>query len=188
MEVANGLNVARELGLKEEEYERILAILGRVPTPTEIAMFSVEWSEHCGYLHSRRWLELLPREGEFSPLRGEDAGGIVYDDLAVVFKMESHNHPSQVEPRQGAATGIGGVIRDILGSGARPIACLDSLHFGPREDERSLYVFRGVVEGVAFYGNCVGVPTVAGELYFYPAFRGNCLINVMCLGIAPGRS
>ena len=185
MEVANGLNVARELGLKEEEYERILAILGRVPTPTEIAMFSVEWSEHCGYLHSRRWLELLPREGEFSPLRGEDAGGIVYDDLAVVFKMESHNHPSQVEPRQGAATGIGGVIRDILGSGARPIACLDSLHFGPREDERSLYVFRGVVEGVAFYGNCVGVPTVAGELYFYPAFRGNCLINVMCLGIAP---
>ena len=185
MEVTNGANIAKELGLREEEYERILTILGRVPTPTEIAMFSVEWSEHCGYPHSRKWLELLPREGEFSPLLGEDAGGIVYDGLAIVFKMESHNHPSQIEPKQGAATGIGGIIRDILGSGARPIACLDSLHFGPLEDQRSLYVYRGVVEGIAFYGNCVGVPTVAGELYFYPAFRGNCLVNVMCLGIAP---
>jgi len=184
MEAVNGENVAKELGLRKEEYEKILSILGRVPTPTEIAMFSVEWSEHCGYPHSRKWLELLPREGEFSPLLGEDAGGIVYDGLAVVFKMESHNHPSQVEPKQGAATGIGGIIRDILGSGARPIACLDSLHFGPREDERSLYVYRGVIEGIAFYGNCVGVPTVAGELYLYPAFRGNCLVNVMCLGIA----
>lgn len=177
--------VARELGLRKEEYERILAILGRTPTPTEIAMFSVEWSEHCGYLHSKKWLELLPREGRFEVLVGEDAGGIVYDGMAIVFKMESHNHPSQIEPKQGAATGIGGIIRDILGSGARPIACLDSLHFGPPEDPRSWYVARGVVEGIAWYGNCVGVPTVAGETWFYPAFRGNCLVNVMCVGIAP---
>ncbi len=177
--------VARSLGLREEEYRRILEALGRSPTLTEIAMFSVEWSEHCGYLHSREWLELLPREGYFEVLVGEDAGGIVYDDIVIVFKMESHNHPSQIEPKQGAATGIGGIIRDILGSGARPIACLDSLHFGPLEDPRSRHVIRGVVEGIAFYGNCVGVPTVAGETWFYPAFRGNCLVNVMCVGIAP---
>jgi len=185
MHVVELEKVARELGLRKEEYERILAILGRVPTLTEIAMFSVEWSEHCGYPHSRKWLELLPREGHFEVLVGEDAGGIVYDDVVIVFKMESHNHPSQIEPKQGAATGIGGIIRDILGSGARPIACLDSLHFGPLEDPRSRYVMRGVVEGIAWYGNCVGVPTVAGEVWFYPAFRGNCLVNVMCLGIAP---
>lgn len=177
--------VAQELGLRKSEYERILAILGRTPTLTEIAMFSVEWSEHCGYPHSRKWLELLPREGRFEVLVGEDAGGIVYDGLAIVFKMESHNHPSQIEPKQGAATGIGGIIRDILGSGARPIACLDSLHFGPLEDSRSRYVAKGVIDGIAWYGNCVGVPTVAGETWFYPAFRGNCLVNVMCIGIAP---
>ncbi len=180
----NPQRLSEELGLRREEYERIVNILGRLPTPTEIAMFSVEWSEHCGYPHSRKWLAMLPREGNFAPLVGEDAGGIVYDGLAIVFKMESHNHPSQIEPKQGAATGIGGIIRDILGSGARPIACLDSLHFGPPEDKNSLHVFKGVVEGIAFYGNCVGVPTVGGELYFYPAFRGNCLVNVMCVGIA----
>lgn len=185
MQVVDPERIAQELGLRKEEYERILSILGRTPTPTEIAMFSVEWSEHCGYPHSRKWLELLPREGYFEVLVGEDAGGIVYDDVAIVFKMESHNHPSQIEPKQGAATGIGGIIRDILGSGARPIACLDSLHFGPLEDPRSRYVAKGVVEGIAWYGNCVGIPTVAGETWFYPAFRGNCLVNVMCIGIAP---
>ena len=130
-------------------------------------MFSVEWSEHCGYLHSRRWLVATPR-GEFSPLRGEDAGGIVYDDLAVVLNGKSQS-PFSGRAQAGAATGIGGVIRDILGSGARPIACLDSLHFGPREDERSLYVFRGVVEGaftviVWEYHSC-------WRAVFYPAFR-----------------
>ncbi|MCX7667685.1 MAG: phosphoribosylformylglycinamidine synthase subunit PurL, partial [Atribacterota bacterium] len=176
--------ISEELGLRKEEYQKVLKILGRVPTPTEIAMFSVEWSEHCGYPHSRKWLELFPRQGHFPVLCGEDAGGIIYDDLAIIFKMESHNHPSQIEPKQGAATGIGGIIRDILGSGARPIACFDSLRFGPLEDRNSRYVFRGVVEGIAFYGNCVGVPTVGGELYFHPAFRGNCLVNVMCVGIA----
>lgn len=176
--------ISEELGLRKEEYRKVVEILGRVPTPTEIAMFSVEWSEHCGYPHSRRWFELFPRQGCFPALFGEDAGGIIYDDLAIIFKMESHNHPSQIEPKQGAATGIGGIIRDILGSGARPIACFDSLRFGPLEDRNSRYVFRGVVEGIAFYGNCVGVPTVGGELYFHPAFRGNCLVNVMCVGIA----
>lgn len=185
MQVMDLERVARELGLRKDEYERILSVLGRTPTLTEIAMFSVEWSEHCGYLHSKKWLEFLPREGRFEVLVGEDAGGIVYDGLAIVFKMESHNHPSQIEPKQGAATGIGGIIRDILGSGARPIACLDSLHFGPLDDPRSCYVAKGVVEGIAWYGNCVGVPTVAGEAWFYPAFRGNCLVNVMCIGIAP---
>ncbi|MEN3186471.1 MAG: phosphoribosylformylglycinamidine synthase subunit PurL [Atribacterota bacterium] len=176
--------IGEELGLRKAEYQKIVEILGRVPTPTEVAMFSVEWSEHCGYPHSRRWLELFPRQGRFPVLCGEDAGGIIYDDLAIIFKMESHNHPSQIEPKQGAATGIGGIIRDILGSGARPVACFDSLRFGPLEDRNSRYVFRGVVEGIAFYGNCVGVPTVGGELYFHPAFRGNCLVNVMCVGIA----
>ncbi|MGC8777649.1 MAG: AIR synthase-related protein, partial [Candidatus Caldatribacteriaceae bacterium] len=176
--------ISEELGLRKEEYRRIVEILGRTPTPTEVAMFSVEWSEHCGYLHSRKWFELFPRQGNFPVLFGEDAGGVVYEDLAIIFKMESHNHPSQIEPRQGAATGIGGIIRDILGSGARPIACLDSLHFGPLKDRNSRYVFRGVVDGIAFYGNCVGVPTVGGELYFHPSYRGNCLVNVMCVGIA----
>ena len=178
------IQVARELGLRDEEYQRILDILQRPPTPTELAMFSVEWSEHCGYPHSRRWFELFPREGKFPVLVGEDAGGIVYQGQAVVFKMESHNHPSQVEPRQGAATGIGGIIRDIFGSGARPIACLDSLHFGPLDSARSNFIFKGVVDGIAFYGNCVGVPTVAGELYFHPSYQGNCLVNVMSIGIA----
>lgn len=176
--------ISQELGLREEEYRRIVEILGRTPTVTEVAMFSVEWSEHCGYPHSRRWLELFPREGNFPVLLGEDAGGITHDGVAIVFKMESHNHPSQIEPKQGAATGVGGIIRDILGSGARPIACLDSLRFGPLEDRNAQYVFRGVVDGIAFYGNCVGVPTVGGELYFHSCYRGNCLVNVMCVGIA----
>ena len=179
------IQIARELGLRDEEYRRILDILKRPPTPTELAMFSVEWSEHCGYPHSRHWFELFPREGKFPVLVGEDAGGIVYDGQAVVFKMESHNHPSQVEPRQGAATGIGGIIRDIFGSGARPIACLDSLHFGHPDNARSNFIFKRVVDGIAFYGNCVGVPTVAGELCFHPSYQGNCLVNVMCVGIAP---
>ncbi|HSV32031.1 MAG TPA: phosphoribosylformylglycinamidine synthase subunit PurL [Atribacteraceae bacterium] len=180
--------IARELGLREEEYHRVCSILNREPTPTELAMFSVEWSEHCGYPHSRRWFELFPREGAFPSLIGEDAGGIVHDGIAIVFKMESHNHPSQVEPRQGAATGIGGIIRDIFGSGARPIACLDSLRFGPVTNAHSRHVFQRVVEGIAFYGNCVGVPTVAGEVSFFPCYQGNCLVNVMCVGLAARES
>ncbi|MCM8826436.1 MAG: phosphoribosylformylglycinamidine synthase subunit PurL, partial [Candidatus Omnitrophica bacterium] len=146
--------------------------------------FSVEWSEHCGYLRSRNWLKLFPREGKYPILVGEDAGGVIVDDLAIVFKMESHNHPSQVEPKQGAATGVGGIIRDIFTCGARPIALLDSLRFGNLSEPYNRYLLSGVVDGIQFYGNCVGVPTVGGEIYFEDSYTGNCLVNVMCVGLA----
>jgi phosphoribosylformylglycinamidine synthase subunit PurL len=174
-----------ELGLKDEEYQRILSILKREPTPTELAMFSVEWSEHCGYPRSRKWLKLFPQTGKYQSLVGEDAGGFVYDGMAIIFKMESHNHPSQVEPKQGAATGVGGIIRDIFTSGARPIALFDSLRFGQLNTPFNKYIFTGVIDGIQSYGNCVGVPTVGGEIYFDDAYAGNCLVNVMCIGIAP---
>jgi len=177
--------VYRELGLKDDEYQRILSILKREPTPTELAMFSVEWSEHCGYPRSRKWLKLFPQTGKYEALVGEDAGGIVYDGMAIIFKMESHNHPSQVEPKQGAATGVGGILRDIFTSGARPIALLDSLRFGPLNNPYNKYIFNGVIDGIQFYGNCVGVPTIGGEIYFDDAYAGNCLVNVMCIGICP---
>ncbi len=172
------------LGLSDKEYQNILKILKRKPTNTELAMFSVEWSEHCGYLRSRKWLKTLPKKGRYKTLIGEDSGGIIIDDLAIVFKMESHNHPSQVEPRQGAATGVGGIIRDIFTAGARPIALLDSLRFGPLSQAYNKYLFTGVVDGIQFYGNCVGVPTVGGEIYFDESYSGNCLVNAMCIGIA----
>lgn len=175
--------VYRELGLTDAEYQRILGILGREPSSTELAMFSVEWSEHCGYPRSRKYLKLFPQTGKYESLVGEDAGGIVYDDTAIIFKMESHNHPSQVEPREGAATGVGGIIRDIFTSGARPIACLDSLRFGDISNPFNKFIMNGVVDGIQFYGNCVGVPTVGGEIYFNNAYAGNCLVNVMCVGI-----
>jgi phosphoribosylformylglycinamidine synthase len=172
------------LGLSLEEYQKIIALLGREPTTTELAMFSVEWSEHCGYTHSKKMLQLLPKTGKYPTLIGEDSGGIIVDGLAIVFKMESHNHPSQVEPKQGAATGVGGIIRDIFTAGARPIALLDSLRFGPLRGPYNKYLLTGVVDGIQFYGNCVGVPTVAGEIYFDESYSGNCLVNVMCIGIA----
>mgnify|MGYP001197090937 CR=1 FL=1 len=175
----------KELGLNDQEYKRILKILKREPTPTELAMFSVEWSEHCGYPRSRKWLKLFPQTGKYQSLVGEDAGGIVYDGMAIIFKMESHNHPSQVEPKQGAATGVGGIIRDIFTTGARPIALLDSLRFGQLNTPFNKYIFRGVIDGIQSYGNCVGVPTVGGEIYFDDAYAGNCLVNVMCIGVAP---
>ncbi|UCH33447.1 MAG: phosphoribosylformylglycinamidine synthase subunit PurL [Armatimonadota bacterium] len=178
--------VYRELGLKDEEYQTIERLLGREPTATELAMFSVEWSEHCGYPRSRPLLRLLPREGKYAPRVAGDAGGIeAAPGLTVLFKLESHNHPSQVEPKQGAATGIGGIIRDIFTMGARPIACLNSLHFGELDTSLARFLFAGVVDGIQFYGNCVGVPTVAGEVYFNRCFRGNCLVNVMCVGVVP---
>lgn len=177
-------NVYHSLGLNDREYKSILKILGREPSPTELAMFSVEWSEHCGYLCSRKWLKLLPKTGRYKTLIGEDSGGIIVDDLAIVFKMESHNHPSQVEPKQGAATGVGGIIRDIFTAGARPIALLDSLRFGPLSQAYNRYLLAGVVDGIQFYGNCVGVPTVGGEIYFDESYSGNCLVNAMCIGIA----
>ncbi len=151
----------RELGLSDEEYQRIVDTIGREPTPTELAMFSVEWSEHCGYPRSRPLLALLPKEGKYaSPVEGGDAGGIeVAPGLTVLFKMESHNHPSQVEPFQGAATGVGGIIRDIFTMGARPVAVLDPLRFGELDQPMARYLFSGVVKGIAFYGNCLGIPT-----------------------------
>jgi len=179
--------VYRALGLNDQEYKKITEILKRDPTPTELAMFSVEWSEHCGYPRSRNWLKLFPKKGKYPTLIGEDAGGIIIDDLAIVFKMESHNHPSQVEPRQGAATGVGGIIRDIFTAGARPIALLDSLRFGRLTESYNAYLTKGVIGGIAFYGNCVGVPTVGGEIYFEESYSGNCLVNVMCIGITEKR-
>ncbi|MDD4178832.1 MAG: phosphoribosylformylglycinamidine synthase subunit PurL [Candidatus Margulisbacteria bacterium] len=177
--------VYQELGLKDDEYKRILSILKREPTPTELAMFSVEWSEHCGYPRSRKWLKLFPQTGKYQSLVGEDAGGFVYDDTAIIFKMESHNHPSQVEPKQGAATGVGGILRDIFTTGARPIALFDSLRFGKIDNPFNKYIFNGVIDGIQFYGNCVGVPTVGGEIYFDDSYSGNCLVNVMCIGVCP---
>jgi phosphoribosylformylglycinamidine synthase len=176
--------VYQALGLNDTEYQKIEQTLGREPSSTELAMFSVEWSEHCGYPRSRKWLKLFPQTGKYPALVGEDSGGIIVDDLAVIFKMESHNHPSQVEPKQGAATGVGGIIRDIFTAGARPIASLDSLRFGPLAEPYNKYLLKGVVDGIAFYGNCVGVPTVGGEIYFDESYSGNCLVNCMTIGVA----
>ncbi len=176
-------DVYRALGLSDEEFQKILTILGREPSPTELAMFSVEWSEHCGYCCSRKFLKRLPKAGKYQSQIGEDSGGITVGDLAIVFKMESHNHPSQVEPKQGAATGVGGIIRDIFTAGARPVASLDSLRFGPLDQAYNKYLLRGVVDGIQFYGNCIGIPTIGGEIYFDDAYSGNCLVNAMCIGI-----
>lgn len=176
---------AEQLGLNKGETDEIIRRLGREPTLTELSMLSVEWSEHCSYRRSRHHFSRFPRTGPAPVLVGEDAGGIVIDDLAVLFKIESHNHPSQVEPRHGAATGVGGIIRDIFGSGARPVAVLNSLRFGPLDDAANRRLFRGVVGGISWYGNAIGVPTVGGEVDFHPSYSGNCLVNVMCVGIAP---
>ncbi|MBN2057394.1 MAG: phosphoribosylformylglycinamidine synthase subunit PurL [Candidatus Saganbacteria bacterium] len=171
------------LGLTDAEYQKIEQIMGREPSSTELAMFSVEWSEHCGYPRSRKYLSLFPQTGKYQALVGEDSGGFILDDLAIVFKMESHNHPSQVEPKQGAATGVGGIIRDIFTAGARPIASLDSLRFGPLSEPYNKYLLKGVVDGIQFYGNCLGVPTVGGEIYFDESYSGNCLVNAMSIGV-----
>ncbi len=177
--------LAEELGLKLDEYEKIVAILGRVPTVTELYMYSLMWSEHCSYKHSRTTLRLFPNEGpRVLQGPGENAGVIsVGDGWAVAFKMESHNHPSAIEPYQGAATGVGGIIRDIFTMGARPIASLDSLRFGTLDKPRQRYLFEGSVAGIGGYGNCLGVPTIGGEVYFEEAYEGNCLINAMSIGL-----
>ncbi len=175
----------REMGLNDAEYQKILDILGRDPTITELGMFAVMWSEHCGYKYSRPVLALF-RTYKAAQETGalENAGVIPLDDkLGIVFKVESHNHPSAVEPFQGAATGVGGILRDIFTMGARPIASLNSLRFGPLEDPRNRYLFEHVVAGISHYGNCVGVPTVAGEIYFHPCYSGNPIVNAMAVGI-----
>ncbi|MGN6379829.1 MAG: phosphoribosylformylglycinamidine synthase subunit PurL [Gaiellales bacterium] len=177
----------RSLGLTDGELERIRELLERDPNDFELAVFSLLWSEHCGYKHSRRLLRRLPTGGpRVIQGPGGNAGVIdVGDGLAVAFKVESHNHPSAVEPFQGAATGVGGILRDIFAMGARPIAVLDSLRFGELESDRQRHLFGRVVEGVGHYGNCVGVANVGGEVEFEPAYEHNCLVNAMCVGVLP---
>ena len=174
-----------EHGLTKAEYERLVAMLGRTPTFTELGVVSALWSEHCSYKHSRPVLKTLPTTAPYvlqGP--GENAGVIsIGDGLAVAFKIESHNHPSAVEPYQGAATGVGGILRDVFTMGARPIAMLNSLRFGTLDDSRVRYLFSGVVKGIGDYGNCVGIPTVAGEIVFDPAYENNPLVNAMCVGL-----
>jgi phosphoribosylformylglycinamidine synthase len=174
-------------GLSPGEYDRIVRILGREPSHTELGIFSVMWSEHCSYKSSRIHLRTLPASGaRVLQGPGENAGAVdIGDGLAAVFKIESHNHPSFIEPYQGAATGVGGIIRDIFTMGARPIALLNSLRFGSLDDARTRRIFEGVVAGIAGYGNSIGIPTVGGEIAFEEPYAGNPLVNVLCLGIAP---
>jgi len=179
------LDLARDLGLTAEEYDRIVTRLGREPTWTELGLFSALWSEHCAYKHSRVFLGRLPTRGpRVLQGPGENAGAVdIGDGWAVVFKMESHNHPSFIEPFQGAATGVGGILRDIFTMGARPIAILDSLRFGEPVDAKTRHLVDGVVSGISWYGNCFGCPTVGGEIAFAPEYAGNPLVNVMCVGL-----
>ncbi len=197
--------LVRQHNLTPEEYEKLKAVLGREPTYTELGIFSVMWSEHCSYKNSRPLLKSFPtRSPKILVGAGEENAGIIDigDGLAIAFKMESHNHPSAVEPFQGAATGVGGIIRDIFTMGARPICSIDSLRFGPVAEVRSAEdsesgkagaeemalannrrLFSGVVAGIAHYGNCFGIPTIAGEVYFDKSYEGNPLVNVFCLGV-----
>lgn len=186
------LELAKELGLNEEEYNNILKILGRVPTYTELGIYSVMWSEHCSYKNSILQIKTLPRTGgRLLVAAGEENAGLVDigDNLAIAFKIESHNHPSAVEPYQGAATGVGGILRDIFTMGARPIAALDSLRFGiidkgeKEKIKRTKYLFENVVKGIGDYGNCFGVPTISGEVYFEECYQDNPLVNAMAVGI-----
>src|SRR6187397_275944 len=176
-------------GLKPEEYDRIVKALGREPNLTELGLFSVMWSEHCSYKSSRVHLRTLPTEGSrVVQGPGENAGAVdIGDGLAAVFKIESHNHPSFIEPYQGAATGVGGIIRDIFTMGARPVALLNSLRFGPLDGPhgaRTRRIVEGVVAGIAGYGNSIGIPTIGGEIAFEEPYAGNPLVNVFCLGIS----
>jgi len=177
--------LVREHNLTPAEYRRIEAMLGRAPTFAELGIFSALWSEHCSYKHSRPVLKTLPTTGpQVVQGPGENAGVLrLPDGWAVAFKIESHNHPSAVEPYQGAATGAGGILRDVFTMGARPVALLNSLRFGPLDDARNRYLLAGVVRGIGDYGNCVGVPTVGGEVDFAPRYDGNPLVNAMCIGV-----
>ena len=178
--------LAKSFGLNAEEWGKVLEIMGRTPTLTELGIFSVMWSEHCSYKSSRVWLKELPTKAPWvihGP--GENAGVIdIGEGLAAIFKMESHNHPSFIEPYQGAATGVGGILRDVFTMGARPIANLNALRFGDPALPVTKRVVDGVVRGIGGYGNCVGVPTVGGEVNFHPAYNGNPLVNAMTVGIA----
>ncbi|WP_128291671.1 phosphoribosylformylglycinamidine synthase subunit PurL [Afifella aestuarii] len=173
-------------GLKPDEYERILELIGRTPTITELGIFSAMWNEHCSYKSSKKWLKTLPTSGpQVVCGPGENAGIVdIGDGLVAVFKMESHNHPSYIEPYQGAATGVGGILRDVFTMGARPVAAMNALRFGEPDHEKTRHVVAGVVAGVGGYGNSFGVPTVGGEVNFHPRYNGNCLVNAFALGIA----
>ncbi|MDQ4005083.1 MAG: phosphoribosylformylglycinamidine synthase subunit PurL, partial [Actinomycetota bacterium] len=175
------------LGLTDEEYQRVITTLDREPNRTELAMYAAMWSEHCSYKSSKVHLRELPTEGPHILVGpGEDAGVVdLGDGMACVFKMESHSHPSAIEPYQGAATGVGGIVRDVLSMGARPVAILDPLRFGPLDDERNRWLMAGVVAGIGGYGNCIGVPTVGGEVRFAAAHGPNPTVNAMCVGLAP---
>src|ERR1700736_412102 len=185
LSVTSSSSPHRELGLTDSEYELIVEKLEREPNQVELAMFSLMWSEHCAYKHSRKLLRRLPTECEHVLMGpGENAGVVdVGSGMAVAFKVESHNPPSAVEPFQGAGTGVGGILRDVFAVGARPIAVLDSLRFGEPDGERSRYLLDHAVAGIGHYGNSVGVPTVGGEVYFEPPYEHNCLINAMCVGL-----
>ena len=177
--------VVREHNLTLSEFDRIVAMLGRTPTLTELGVFSALWSEHCSYKHSKPVLKRFLTTGpQVVQGPGENAGVLrLPNGWAVAFKIESHNHPSAVEPYQGAATGVGGILRDVFTMGARPVAVLNSLRFGPLSEPRNRYLFAGVVRGVGDYGNCIGVPTLGGEVGFADGYSGNPLVNAMCVGI-----
>ncbi|HOK14220.1 MAG TPA: AIR synthase related protein, partial [Candidatus Kapabacteria bacterium] len=189
-EIEVSLETALELGLTENEYNKILEILGRSPTYTEIGIFSVMWSEHCSYKNSIKQLKTIPRSGgRLLVSAGEENAGLVDigGGYAIAFKIESHNHPSAIEPFQGAATGVGGILRDIFTMGARPIAALNSLRFGELDNNRTKYLLSGVVAGISHYGNSFGVPTVGGEIYFDACYQDNPLVNAMAVGIVDVR-
>jgi len=175
----------QEQGLTEQEYERIKGLLGREPNELELGLYGVMWSEHCSYKNSRAVLKTFPTQAPFvlqGP--GENAGVIdIGGGHAIVMKIESHNHPSAIEPYQGAATGVGGIVRDIFAMGARPVALLNSLRFGDASDPKVRHLFRGVVAGISGYGNCLGIPDVGGEVYFHSCYNGNPLVNAMCVGV-----
>ncbi|MEX0584095.1 MAG: phosphoribosylformylglycinamidine synthase subunit PurL, partial [Sneathiella sp.] len=179
-------DIVAEHGLTEGEYDEVLKILGRTPNLTELGIFSVMWSEHCSYKSSKKWLKTLPTEAPWvicGP--GENAGVIdIGDGQAAIFKMESHNHPSFIEPYQGAATGVGGIMRDVFTMGARPIANMNALRFGRPDHPKTGHLVSGVVAGIAGYGNCMGVPTVGGETNFHSSYDGNILVNAMTVGLA----
>src|SRR5215831_5896935 len=186
-ETANAQPLHRQLGMTDDELAAVVAELGREPSHLELAMFAVMWSEHCSYKSSRAHLRRFPTQAPWVLVGpGEGAGVIdIGDGLAVAVRIESHNHPSAVEPYQGAATGVGGIIRDIFSMGARPIALMDPLRFGSLDDARTRYLFEGVVSGISGYGNSVGVPTIGGEAVFDDTYRENPLVNVLCLGLLP---
>ena len=183
--------ILNEIALSRAEYEKIVVGLGREPNGLELGMFGALWSEHCGYKHSKLLLRELPSESPRLLVQpGEENAGVIEigQGLAIVMKVESHNHPSAIEPFQGAATGVGGIVRDIFAMGARPMALLNSLRFGPLNESRNRYLFEGVVRGISWYGNCIGVPDVGGEVYFSDVYSGNPLVNAMCVGIVETRS